>query len=71
MKSATCTITISKDTHQKLVALPFAREAVSQAVANNDGTVSFQVLPYIREALDIIHPDHDMAIQLLLGLKTN
>ena len=65
------TITISQDTHRKLINLPFAREAVSNAVANNDGTVSFPVMPYIHEALGIIHPDPDMAIQLLLGLKTN
>lgn len=34
------TVTISRDTHQRLVALPFAREAVSHAVANQDGTVT-------------------------------
>lgn len=62
-------ITISKETHQKLVALPFARDAVSHAVFNPDGTVSFAVPSHIREALNIIHPDPDMAIQNLLGLK--
>lgn len=64
-------ITISGDTHQRLVALPFSREATSNAVANLDGTVSFPVQPHIRDALSILHPDPDLAIQLLLGLKTN
>lgn len=65
------TITISKDTHQRLLNLPFARDAVSHAVFNPDGTVSFTVPPHIRDALEIIHPDTDMAIQDLLGLKTH
>ncbi len=64
-------ITISRQTHQNLLALPIARDAVSRVVHNSDGTVSFPVSPYTREALHILHPDPDMAIQLLLGLKTN
>jgi hypothetical protein len=64
-------ITISRETHQRLLAVPLARDAVSRVVLNPDGTVSFPVRPDTREALRILHPDPDMAIQLLLGLKTN
>jgi len=65
------TVTISKETHQRLVALPFCRDATSQAVANNNGTVSFTVPPHIHTALKALHDDTEMAIQILLGLKTN
>lgn len=65
------TLTISRETHQRLVALPFARDAMSHAVPNDDGTITFPVPPHIRDALHRLHPDPDMAIQILLGLKTH
>lgn len=71
VKHDTITITISKETHQKLVALPFARNSISHAVSNEDGSISFAVPPHINDALRELHPDHDMAIQMLLGQKTN
>lgn len=72
MRTKTFTvITISRDTHQRLVNLPLAMDAKSTAVFNDDGSVSFPVgLDVHAELLDV-HDDMDLAIQILLGLKTN
>lgn len=64
-------ITISQDTHRRLVELPFASDAQSSATLNEDGSISFAVRPSLHASLLDAHPDPDRAIQILLGLKTN
>jgi len=64
-------ITISKETHQRLVNLPWLQNAKSTAVVNPDGTVTFPIgLDTHAQLLDV-NEDVELAIQMLLGLKTN
>lgn len=65
------TITISKETHQQLVALPWLTSSKSSAVMNPDGTVTFPIKKDTHAQLFDVHQDVELAIQLLLGLKTN
>lgn len=64
-------ITISQETHRRLVDLPLASNAKSSATLNEDGSISFAVRPSLHASLLDVHPDPDRAIQILLGLKTN
>lgn len=65
------TITISRETHQRLVNLPWAQDAKSTAVMNEDGTVTFPIGLDVHANLLDVHEDVDLAIQILLDLKTN
>lgn len=65
------TITISKETHQRLVALPWLTSTKSSAVMNADGTVTFSINLDTHAQLLEVHQDIELAIQMLLGLKTN
>ncbi len=65
------TITISKETHQRLVALPWLTSTKSSAVMNADDTVSFSISLDTHAQLLEVHQDIELAIQMLLGLKTN
>lgn len=72
MKSSdTVMITISKETHQRLVSLPWERDAKSSAVMNANGTVTFPVRRDQHAELLDIHEDVELAIQILLNIKTN
>lgn len=64
-------ITISQETHRRLVELPIASNAKSGATLNEDGSISFAVRPSLQASLLDVHPDPDRAIQILLGLKAN
>jgi hypothetical protein len=65
------TITISKETHQQLVNLPWFVNAKSSAVMNRNGTVTFPVGLDLHAKLLDVHEDVELAIQIFLGLKTN
>lgn len=64
-------ITISQETYRHLVNLPFAQNAANSATMNPDGTVTFPISERNLHYLQSLHTDPDMAIQILLGLKTN
>lgn len=65
------TITISKETHQRLLSLPWLTSSKSTAVMNEDGTVTFPIGLDTHARLLELHQDVELAIQMMLGLKTN
>lgn len=64
-------ITVSKETHEGILANALGTINLSKTTFHADGTVSFPISPDVLRELKRINASPELAIREKLGIKTN